>query len=440
MTSQPTLGLWQGAALLATTLLGTGVFILPQLTLTLAGQGAVWAWLLLTVLAIPVTFVFAALARVLPHAAGPAHFVSEAFGVIPGRVTGLMFVLVVPLGASAALMMTYSFLAPLLQVAGLDSQFWRLPAELMFLLLLWVLNRRGVQLSARLQLGLTLLIIGVVLAMFIAFGLQPDPIQPIAATMSASSATLAQVQLPDSSFSGFTAALALGFWSFLGVEAMTHLAQEFRDAKRHLVPALLLGLVLVGCIYLGCSYLLLLLAAPDNTLSQGLAMAEGFDQLFGGGGIWLIGILGLCSGLATVNVYTASVARLGWSFACQGVLPGALRQLNRHQVPELALAAILLLMALVLAGSAVYQAGLEDLIGWVNGVFVLIYLASMAAALRLLPPRYRLVSTVSLLLCLLLALMLGTAMSYALLLIGLTTPLLWWQQQWQKSQEKQQLN
>lgn len=424
MQATARLGLWQGAALLATTLLGTGVFILPQLTLSLAGAGAVWAWLLLTVLAIPITFVFAALARVLPHAAGPAHFVSEAFGTLAGRITGLLFVLVVPLGASAALMMTYSFAAPLLQPLGLDANRWQLPVELALLVLLWLLNRRGLQLSARLQLGLTLAIVGIVLLMFAAFSLSA----PAVTTSQLPSASTAPI---SANLAGFSAALALGFWSFLGVEAMTHLAQDFRDPRRHLIPALLLGLLVVGCIYLGCSYLLLRLTSQAATdANQPLSMAAAFDLLFGAGGNWLIGLLGLASGLATVNVYTASVARLSWSFAQQGVLPAQLQQLNRFQQPELALRAILLLMALVLCGSAWLEAGLEHLIGWVNGVFVLIYTASMAAAMRLLNRRYRAISAFSLVLCLILAWLLGTAMSYALLMILLCAPLLWWQQRW----------
>jgi amino acid efflux transporter len=51
MNTSHKLNLWQGAALLATTLLGTGVFILPQLTIAQAGPFASWAWLLLTMLA-----------------------------------------------------------------------------------------------------------------------------------------------------------------------------------------------------------------------------------------------------------------------------------------------------------------------------------------------------------------------------------------------------
>lgn len=411
MTSSGGIGRWQGAGLLATTLLGTGVFILPQLTLQQAGSSALWVWLLLTVLAVPVTLVFAALAGRLPDAAGPAHFVATAFGELAGRVLGLMFLLVVPLGACAALLMTWSFIEPWF---GAD---WRFVGQCGFLVVLYLLNRVGFQLSARLQLGLTLAIVAVVVLLMVLLSWQGGWQLP---------------QAPQSppSLDGVTAALALGFWSFLGVEAMTHLAQDFRDARRDMVPALLSGLALVGLIYLGCC-LVLLAVSPEE---QVWSMAQVFDQLTGGYGQWVIGIMGLCSGLATVNVYTASVARLTWRFSCQGVLPAMFKPLNRHQVAERALLLILLLMLLVIAGSTQLSQPLEALISWVNGVFLLIYLASMAAATRLLPSRYRAVAWLSVVLCLGLLAALGWHLWYALSLVLLLTPILWWQQRNQQLQ------
>ena len=402
------IGRYQGAALLATTLLGTGVFILPQVSLQQAGGAAIGIWLVLTLLAVPITVIFGALAGAIPNAAGPAHFVGEAFGAVAGRVMGLLFLLVVPVGGSAALLMTWSFIEP-----WFGAQY-QLAGQLLFLGVLFALNRVGFQLSARLQLGLTLAIVAVVLLLLAAFFWQGAPL------------TAPVLELP--AWSGISAALALGFWSFLGVEAMTHLAQDFRDPARDMVPALLIGLLLVGLIYLGCSALLWALAAPGESLT----MAQAFDRLCGGAGQWVIGILGLCSGLATVNVYTASVARLTWSFSQQGVLPAWFQPLNRHQVPERALYLIIGLMAAVILGSSPFPQQLEALIGWVNGVFAVIYLASMLAALKLLPSRYRATAIVSALLCLGLMLTLGTLLWYAVAIMLLTTPLLWWQQRRQQ--------
>lgn len=406
------IGRYQGAALLATTLLGTGVFILPQVSLEQAGGAAIGVWLLLTLLAVPITVIFGALAGAIPNAAGPAHFVGEAFGAVAGRVMGLLFLLVVPVGGSAALLMTWSFIEP-----WFGAQY-QLAGQLGFLLVLFLLNRVGFQLSARLQLGLTLAIVAVVVLLIGLFFWRGAPLPT------------AELTLP--AWSGISAALALGFWSFLGVEAMTHLAQDFRDPARDMVPALLIGLLLVGLIYLGCSALLWALAGPGESLT----MAQAFDRLCGGYGQWVIGILGLCSGLATVNVYTASVARLTRSFSQQGVLPAWFQPLNRQQVPERALYLIIGLMALVILGSSPFSQQLEALIGWVNGVFAVIYLMSMLAALKLLPAGFRPTAAISALLCLGLMATLGTLLWYAVAIILLTGPLLWWQQQRQKSVDK----
>ena len=103
------LGRWQGAGLVATTLLGTGVFILPQLTIEIAGAGALITWMVLTLAIIPVTLIFARLAGENPHVGGPAHFVELSFGPTAGRAVGLMFLLAVPLGAPAAILIVFEF-------------------------------------------------------------------------------------------------------------------------------------------------------------------------------------------------------------------------------------------------------------------------------------------------------------------------------------------
>jgi amino acid efflux transporter len=85
------IGRWHGAGLLATTLLGTSVFILPQMTVDIAGPWALWAWALLTLAILPVALIFAKLSSRYPHAAGPAFFVEKAFGVTYGRTIGMIF-------------------------------------------------------------------------------------------------------------------------------------------------------------------------------------------------------------------------------------------------------------------------------------------------------------------------------------------------------------
>lgn len=408
------IGRLQGAGLLATTLLGTGVFILPSLTLATAGSSAVWMWLLLTVLAVPITFVFGRLAGTLPHAGGPAHFVQVGFGAAAGRVTGLLFLLVVPVGAAAALWMAWSFIE-----AWFSPQSWQaLLGQYSFLVLFYLLNRIGFQLSARLQLGLTLAIAATVVLL---------------ALVALPQLTFSMPPLPTGSDTdAITSAIALGFWSFLGVEAMTHLAQDFRDPQRDMVPALMLGLAVVGVLYLVCTWLLWQLSP---TPAQPLSMAAVCGQVLGPYGGWLIAALGLASSLAGVNVYTASVARLCGSFAEQGVLPRYFAAKNQYQVPERALVLMLVLMAVLITAATCSGQQLADLISWVNGVFAFIYLAAMAAAVRLLPLSAKPLALLALGLCAIVVWTLGASMSYALVLVCVATPLVLWQQQRQRSHQ-----
>ena len=402
------IGRWQGAGLLTTTLLGTSVFILPQMTIETASDWAMLSWVLLTLAILPVAMVFAKLSSHFPHAGGPAYFVEKAFGKSAGRTIGLLFLFVVPIGAPAAIIMTYWFIETLF---GLSPE-WALPVQFSIIALLFLLNYRGIQFSATLQLMLTLIITLVVIAMVAGKSLLPD----ISTTM--------QFQAPLN-WTPVLGAMGIAFWSFLGIEAISHLAEDFAEPKRDLVPAIMTGTLLVGVIYLGCTYLLI-----DTPQTDTLSMVSVFDQLFSSGGAYIIGALGVAGGLATVNVYTASLSRLIWSLSNDNVLPRYFQQLNNYRVPQRALQCILVVMTATLVITHYSAHDLEDLIGWVNGVFVLIYLASMLAALRLLSARHQPLVALSCIFCATIAVGLGTKMLYALGLFTIFAPLLWYQQRY----------
>jgi len=417
-TNNAKIGRWQGAGLLATTLLGTGVFILPQMTINIAGNNAMIAWLLLTIAIIPITLVFGRLAATLPHAGGPAHFVEQAYGAVAGRTIGLIFLFVVPLGAPAAILLTFQFVEPLIEL----SQMGQLIAQLSVLLLLFVLNYRGIQVSAKLQFMLTLAIILVVVMLFGVAGIESNNMT-----------VLRQFSLNDNLI---MVAAGIALWSFLGVETMTHLSGEFQNPKKDLLPAMLIGTVIVGIVYLACTALLLLVPTDAS-----LSMVGVFNQLIGGYGAQIIGILGLAGGLASVNVYTASVARLTWSFSQDGVLPSYFSKVNAHHVPVRALSIILLAMAIVLIITFITQQNLEDIIAWCNGVFIIIYLSAMLAAIKLLKKKYLPLIILSSIFCLMLAWGVGWHMLYAFSLLFITAPFLWWQLNYQnvKKMRKQQI-
>lgn len=92
------LGLIQGIGLLATSLLGTGVFAVPALVAQIAQQDSLWAWPLLMLLCSLSPLGFAALGQRFPNAGGVAHFVNLAFGTRLARVSGWLFLSVIRWG------------------------------------------------------------------------------------------------------------------------------------------------------------------------------------------------------------------------------------------------------------------------------------------------------------------------------------------------------
>jgi len=379
---------WQGAGLVATTLLGTGVFILPQLTVASSGNDSATVWLLLTMMIIPVALVMGKLAANFPHAGGPAHYVEKAFGTRLGLSLGLLFICVVPFGAPAAMLITFAFFTGLTGITGPSL----LLCELVTLIGLFLMNRRGLKLSAVVQLGITLAVVALILALIL--------------TPTEQAASLWQPQVPE--LGALLKGVGIAFWSFLGLEAITHLAEDFRRPQRDVMPAMVYGCLLVGGIYVTTTVLLLLYPSVADVAIMGVA-----ELKLGKAGAALIGILGVAGGLATVNVYLASLLRLLASFAEQGVLPAALGRKNKHGMPTWAITFILSLIAVMLVLTFVTRLDLEALITATNGVFVLIYIATMFAACRLLAKKYRLLVGIGLLLLTGIMWSIGVQMLYA---------------------------
>ena len=80
--TQPKLGRLGGLVLLATSLLGSSVFVVPVLGVQMAGSGALVSWLLLISFMLPMALVFGLLGRTYPHAGGVSHWVGRALGPV----------------------------------------------------------------------------------------------------------------------------------------------------------------------------------------------------------------------------------------------------------------------------------------------------------------------------------------------------------------------
>ncbi|MCM7277995.1 L-methionine/branched-chain amino acid transporter [Enterobacter bugandensis] len=393
------LGLAQGVGLLSTSLLGTGVFAVPALAALVAGNNSLWAWPVLILLVFPVAIVFAILGRHFPSAGGVAHFVGMAFGPRMERVTGWLFLSVIPVGLPAALHIATGFGQALF--GWHDEQL--LLAELGTLAIVWWVGSRGASSSANLQTLVAALIVVLIVAIWFAGNI-----------------TVADIPFPainDIDHSQLFAALSVMFWCFVGLEAFAHLASEFKQPERDFPRALMIGLLLAGTVYWACTVLVL----HFNTFGEDKAAAASLPgivvKLFGVKALWVACVIGYLACFASLNIYIQSFARLVWSQA-RYKPESRLARLSKRQLPMNALNAVLGCCVLSSLGIYLLDINLDALIIYANGIFIMIYLLCMLAGCRLLKGRYKALAVVGGVLCLLLLAMVEWKSVYAIVMLA----------------------
>ena len=393
------LGLLQGIALLSTSLLGTGIFVVPALAATAAGEASLWAWMILIALVLPVAFTFAQLGKRFPHAGGAPHLIGRAFGLRMEGVSALLFLAVLPVGLPAALHIASGFWLALFDLDRVGL----LAIELATLAAILLLGQRPPKASGLLQ-GLIAVAIVASVALIWWMGDLPRTSQPLLPAM-------------DGQWHLLPTALGVMFWCFVGIEAFTHLGEEFKRPERDFPLALLLGVLLAGLVYWACSVAVLSFATYGDVHSDTTALPRLFEQLLGEQARALVAVLGYLACFASMNVYIQGFTRLIWSLAEEGRLPASLAVRNRQGVPGKALLLVVISCALCAVLSATLKLSVDDLIRYANGNFVLIYLFSMAAGWVLLRGIWRLLAGLSTLLCAALLVMLGSDALYAVALL-----------------------
>lgn len=393
------LGLAQGIGLLSTSLLGTGVFAVPALAALVAGNNSLWAWPVLIVLVFPVAIVFAILGRHFPSAGGVAHFVGMAFGPRMERVTGWLFLSVIPVGLPAALHIATGFGQALF--GWHDEQL--LLAEIGTLAIVWWVGSRGASSSANLQTLVAVLIVALIVAIWFAGDI-----------------TVADIPFPainDIDHAQLFAALSVMFWCFVGLEAFAHLASEFKQPERDFPRALMIGLLLAGTVYWACTVLVLHFNAFSEEKAAAASLPGIVVQLFGVKALWVACVIGYLACFASLNIYFQSFARLVWSQALYKP-DSPLSRLSKRQLPVNALNTVL--GCCVVSSLAIYllDINLDALIVYANGIFIMIYLLCMLAGCRLLKGRFKALAAVGCVLCLMLLAMVGWKSVYAIVMLA----------------------
>lgn len=292
---------------------GAGIFkTSPMVAASLASDHALYlAWGLGGLLSFIGALCFAELAAAFPHAGGDYHFLRLAFGARTGFLFAWSRFAVIHTGSMALL--AFVFGDYLNQVVKLEQ--WLGPqlgayGSALFaatvIVLLTLLNLRGVHVGLGTQVGLMGLVIAGMLALGAAAGwLMLQGVAP--ATPLATPDRSEPVAIGTAFVFVF---LAYGGWS----DAAT-LSSEMRDGRRGIVHALLLGLAIVTGLYLLANFAYLRGLGLEGLARSEAPAAELMRMAFGTPGeLLIVGAVALTS-ITVMNAILIAGARTTWAAA-----------------------------------------------------------------------------------------------------------------------------
>ncbi len=324
------LGLTSVVAISLSTMLGSGLFVLPGLAAAKTGPSVWMAYLFAGLCVLPAALSKAELATAMPTSGGTYVYLDRAFGPLVGTISGIGLWLSLLLKSAFALFGFSYYLSVLADVPVLTT-------SLSALALIVALNIRGVRGVSRVQsVTIAISIAGLVAVFLLALGPYDSArLEPMFTEGGA----------------GFLAAAAFVFVSYAGVTKVAAFAEEVKNPERNLPVGMILSLGIAMLLYAGVTLVLvanvdLVVLATDNHPIY--TLAETVAGPIAGIAAVVIGFLTLVS-MANGGLLAAS--RFPFAMSRDDLLPSVISQLHERYltpVPAIVLSGATVAVALVL--------------------------------------------------------------------------------------------
>jgi len=365
-TERSSLRLHHIVALYVGSVLGCGVLILPGLSAEIAGPGSLLSWIFIIVLAFPMALTMGFLSARFPNDGGVSYFVTLAFNEQLGALIGWFFLVSGIIGVPILALTGAGYIAA---AYGL-SEAVRILIAISIILGGLFLNYIGMRVSSQVQIIVVLGTICILLGACIGSYRIVDPshFTPL---------------IPHGWMSiGYAATLL--FWSYIGWEAVTHIAEEFEDPKRDVVRGTIIASIIIGSLYLLTAYVVVGTHMYGPGISD-VSLVYLIEKSFGQSGMILTGMAGLFVCLAPSISYIGAASRLSYSLAVTGYAPSFLARLSKRYYTHIG--GLIFLAGCFSVIFILYSTGLISLaflIQLPNSTFILTYIGGCAAGMVLL--------------------------------------------------------
>jgi len=314
------LGVWSAAAIVVGTVIGSGIFLVPNTMVKNVGSpGMVFAvWIFGGILSLFGALSYAELAAALPQAGGEYVYLREAYGPLWGFLYGWTQMWVAKSGSIATL--ASGFFIYLANFRPELEQVWvvvPMPLGNSFeihygqvlamgvIAVLALINYFGVKIGGDVQVAATILKVGLIAAIIV-IGLGSGH-----GTVSNFSTSIAA----PGGIAGFFAALVAALWAYDGWNNVSMVSSEVRNPQRNLPLALIIGTLAVVVIYLLTNLAYFYVLPADAVASTSRVAGEMMRRILGAPGAGAVSIAAMISIFAALNGSILSGSRVPFAMA-----------------------------------------------------------------------------------------------------------------------------
>jgi amino acid efflux transporter len=321
---------------------------------------------LLSFASYPLAYTFGSLSARKPESGGVYSFARESFGQRWADAVGWLFIVWYVTGAPVVTVIAASYISFAIPLS--KTMIYIIAA--LIILGTFLINYRGIIVSGKFQLAVIIAIVGLLLTAVIA------------------SAPLVRIE----NFTPFFpygilpigVAAALIFWSYLGYENVSNIAEEFKNPERDFHRSIVLSVVVISTLYLSVAIATIGTQAyrAGGSVAPFAAILSNALGVYGGISTAILAVF-IISG--TVNAYTTGISRVIYSVAKEGGLPRAIARIHQKTgVPHLSLALLSGLSLITLVASYFSNIDLQTALLIPSGAAILVYAIGSASGIRLL--------------------------------------------------------
>jgi amino acid efflux transporter len=349
--------------------LGSGILVLPGLAAQVAGPASLIAWIGLSLASYPLAYTFASLSARKPESGGVYGFAKESLGPRAANAIGWLFILWYISGAPAVTIIAASYLAYAVPIPKI--LIYTIAGTIM--LAGFLVNYVGISVSIRVQLGVILAIVGLLITAVVA---------------SAPSINIANfAPFAPNGLLPIGVSAALIFWSYLGYENVSNVAEEFKNPEKDFHRSILYSVIIISILYTSVAIAAIGTQSykAGGSIAPFAAMLSNALGRYGAIGTAILAIIIIFN---TYNAYTVGMSRVLYATAKEGGLPRFLEKIHsKTQVPHRTIMLLLGFSLLTLALFYILGADLETELLIPSGAAILVYVVGSASGIKLLRVR-----------------------------------------------------